>query len=56
MKIEHRVQILEEELKIVKNEIKTILLDLREQCTESDNEMSTTNEPDVKTNSENQVI
>jgi hypothetical protein len=33
MKIEHRVKILEEELKIIKNEIKTILLDLREQCT-----------------------
>ena len=55
MKIENRVQILEEELKVVKNEIKTILLDLREQCTEPDNEMSTTDETDVKTDSENQV-
>ena len=48
LKIEHRVQLLEEELKIMKNEIKSILLDLREQCTQLDSETSTTNKIDVK--------
>ena len=49
MKIENRVQILEEELKIMKNEIKTVLLDLSEQCKSRENQSTTTNYRDDKT-------